>query len=212
MWGGTALEFSAMKGDGAIVRMLLDRDDIEVNRVFHPSRNTALSHAASRGHEEVVRLLMNKPDIKADTQDWCGRTPLILAVTYGHASIVRLLLETRDININWKVNLVGKRPVRDFIGWSALSIAVENGNEEIVGLLLKREDIDVGLTKYRPDQIVLTLAMYTGHNLIVDLIFSWYKAHDFEYYKYLLDHSDSLDYKKAWSQPYLGDIHYDSKR
>ncbi|CCX30779.1 Similar to Cortactin-binding protein 2; acc. no. Q2QLA2 [Pyronema omphalodes CBS 100304] len=115
-----AAEVSAIKGDGAIMGMLLDRDDIEVNSI-HDS-DTALSYAAFHCHEEVVRLLLNKPDIKADIQDWYGRTPLIVAVAYGHTSIVRLLLEKSDININWKVNLRIIPLPKVFKGWSALSM------------------------------------------------------------------------------------------
>jgi hypothetical protein len=78
-----------------------------------------------------------------------------------------------------------------------------------VRLLLGREDIDVHLTKYRSDQTALTLALYTGHDRIVDLLFPWYKDDEIYTYQY---HVYNIDYDETWTALDYGDIHYDTKR
>jgi ankyrin repeat protein len=76
--------------DGAVARLLVERNDVEADSMDGYGR-TPLSWAADRGHEAVVRLLVERDDVEADSKDNSGRTPLSWAAINGHEAVVRLL-------------------------------------------------------------------------------------------------------------------------
>jgi len=73
--GGTSLLWAARKGHEAVVKLLLARDDLDVNS-GHYGR-TALSFAAERGHEAVVKLLLAQDEIDVKSKDSLRRTVVI---------------------------------------------------------------------------------------------------------------------------------------
>ena len=65
IWGRTLLSYAAERGHMAVVKLLLERADVNVNRtdgrVIGP-----LLYAAMKGHEAVVKLLLEHADIDID--------------------------------------------------------------------------------------------------------------------------------------------------
>ncbi|KFZ00714.1 hypothetical protein V500_00962, partial [Pseudogymnoascus sp. VKM F-4518 (FW-2643)] len=66
--GRTALSWAAEKGDEAVVKLLVERDDVVADSKDKDGR-TALSWAAESGHEAVVKLLVERDDVVADSKD-----------------------------------------------------------------------------------------------------------------------------------------------
>jgi ankyrin repeat protein len=152
----TPLSLAAENGHEAIVKLLLERPDIEVNS--KDGDRTPLSLAAENRHEAIVKLLLERPDIEVNSKDPYGRTPLLYAVRNGHEAIVKLLLERPDIEVNSK----------DPYGWTPLLYAAKNGHEAIVKLLLERPDIEVNSKD--GDWTPLLYAAENGHEAIVKLL------------------------------------------
>ncbi len=72
------------------VKLLLGRDDVEVDSRDAYSGRTPLSYAAAKGYEAVVRLLVERDDAEADSKDRDRQTPLYYAAARGYEAVVRL--------------------------------------------------------------------------------------------------------------------------
>jgi len=72
----TPLSWAAEKGHGAIVRLLIERDDVDVNAKERGYGWTPLLWAAESGHEVVVRLLVERDDVDVNAKDlnWVDTT------------------------------------------------------------------------------------------------------------------------------------------
>ncbi|RYP68349.1 hypothetical protein DL771_006735 [Monosporascus sp. 5C6A] len=66
--GRTPLWWAAAKGHEAVVKLLIERDDVEADSKDE-SGQTPLSWAAANGHEAVVKLLVKRDDVEADSKD-----------------------------------------------------------------------------------------------------------------------------------------------
>ncbi|OBT64232.1 hypothetical protein VE03_06864 [Pseudogymnoascus sp. 23342-1-I1] len=131
--GLTPLSWAAKAGHAAIVKLLLERKDIEAD-IKDKNGQTPLSWAA-RGQgrsESVVELLLGRHDVDANSTDKEGLTPLSWAIERGNSSIAKLLLRRHDVDVN----------VKDKGGESLLSRTVRRGDEPHVKLLLGRHDLD----------------------------------------------------------------------
>ena len=129
--GQTPLSWAAAQGHTAVVKLLLDRDDVVAD-----SRNkngwTPLSLAAAEGHTAVVKLLLDRDDVVADSQDEDGRTPLSWAAEAEDGEkVVKLLLDRDDVAADSK----------DEEGRTPLIHAIKHGRKGIVKLLLDRDDV-----------------------------------------------------------------------
>ena len=89
-YGRTPLSWAAASGHEAVVRLLVERDDVEADSKDEDDR-TPLWRAAANGHEAVVRLLVERDNVEADSKDKYDRTPLSRAAANEHDAIVRLL-------------------------------------------------------------------------------------------------------------------------
>jgi len=121
--GKTCLVRACLKGNHAIVRLLLEQPyNIDVNLKDAFDRN-ALICACSQGHIKVVKVLISHPSFSLSLQDNIncadkfGRTALICAIVGGHAEVVEALLQVPGISVNQADN----------IGWTALIYAVSIG-------------------------------------------------------------------------------------
>ena len=97
--GSTALTWAAIKGHDGVVKILLERADVNPNQADIEYGRTPLWWAAENGHEEVVKMLLEREEVnpnQADTK--YSRTPLLCAVREGHEGIVKFLLEQEDAN------------------------------------------------------------------------------------------------------------------
>ncbi|KFY30332.1 hypothetical protein V493_01980, partial [Pseudogymnoascus sp. VKM F-4281 (FW-2241)] len=90
--GLTPLSWAATRGHEAVVKLLVERDDV-VSDSKGLSGQTPLSKAAASGHEAVVKLLVERDDVVADSKGcFDGRTPLSRAAEEGHEAVVKLLV------------------------------------------------------------------------------------------------------------------------
>ena len=99
--GRTTLSWAAEHGHEAVVKQLLERDDVDAGSTDRLGR-TPLSLAARNGHEAVVKLLIERNDVDADSKDLSSRTALLWAARKGHEAVLKLLVERDDVDANLK--------------------------------------------------------------------------------------------------------------
>jgi ankyrin repeat protein len=140
--GVTAVEMAADMGHVQIVKILLERSEVEIAWALHA--------AAKKGHHDVVEELLNSEkevDVNAlkqekldDAQDRSSFgeefNPLHLASIYGHASVVEALCEDKKGRL--QVNIESKPA-----GVTAVRMAAEMGHVETVKILLKRPEVEI---------------------------------------------------------------------
>jgi hypothetical protein len=123
------LSWAAENGHEAVVRLLVEREDVEADSKDNHNQ-TPLSWAAENGHEAVVRLLVEREDVEADSKDMIyGRTPLSWAAKSGRVAVVRLLLEREDVDAD----------SRDNWDQTAFYWAIERRHEEMARLLESKD-------------------------------------------------------------------------
>ena len=156
--GRTPLSWAAGVGQEAVVRLLIERDDIDFNAGDYDGK-TPLIWAAERGHEAVVRLLIERDGVDIDAKDNRGITPLMWAAGRGHEAVVLLLIERDSVDINAK-DIEGKTP---------LLRAAEEGHEAVVQLLIERDGININ-AKDDEGRTPLMWAANRGFEAIVRLL------------------------------------------
>jgi len=158
--GSTALTWAASKGYEDIVKMLLERDDVNLDHAETEYGRTPLSWAAENGHEGIVKMLLEREDVNPEHPDTkLGRTPLTLAAQNGHEEVVKMLLR-RDVT---------PYPVDTFYGQTPLSCAAENGHEGVVKMLLERKDVNPALRDTKYGRTPLPRAAQNGHVGVVGI-------------------------------------------
>jgi hypothetical protein len=152
------LGISSYLGHAAVVKLLLERSDIQVNLRSYGSK-TPLHIAALGGHEAIVKLLLERSDIQVNLRSYGSKTPLHIAALGGHEAIVKLLLERSDIQVN----------LQEDDDQTPLYIAASRGHEAIVKLLLEQDNIEVDL-KDKRSQTPLSIAIATDQQGIIKLL------------------------------------------
>ena len=89
---------SALNGDLAKIKQLVEQQGVDVNAQYSSTGGTALMYASLRGHLEIVKYLISKgADVNAKNDD--GWTALMYASLRGHLEIVKYLISKgADIN------------------------------------------------------------------------------------------------------------------
>ncbi|KAF4345639.1 hypothetical protein FBEOM_404 [Fusarium beomiforme] len=186
--GRTALSYAAEKGHEGVVKLLLDKVDLDIDSNDKCDR-TPLWWAATRGHEVIVKLLLDTGKVDVDAQDQKGRSPLRCAVEHGYEAIIKLLHNEGKCDLN----------IQDEFGQTALSWAAERGHEAMVKLLLNSSGVDVDsedgfgrtplyLAVEKKNNAIVTMLLDTG-NVDVNTrdadsdqtIFSWAAMHGREF-------------------------------
>merc|ERR1712137_1029369 len=98
-WYRTAFHYACMKGHFGIVKLLMDRDDLDINGQDY-QHGTALQYACTKGHIEIVKLLMDRDDLNINIRDDGGFTAFHFACMKGQIEIVKLLVDRNDLDIN----------------------------------------------------------------------------------------------------------------
>jgi ankyrin repeat protein len=131
--GDYALGDAAHRGDVNVMKLLLDRPDVDPNFAGRPGGTPPLI-LGSR-FPDVVKLLLDQQGIDVNYQKNSGglSTALIKTASYNWLESTKLLLERKDINVN----------ISNSQGWTALHCASRNESLEVVDLLLERKDIDL---------------------------------------------------------------------
>jgi ankyrin repeat protein len=153
--GGTPLQEAAIRGQSAIVELLLAAG-AAVNAKDHFG-NTPLFWSAFNGNVVTAELLL-KSGGDVNIKSRYGRTPLYVAAEYGNSGIVKLLLASNaDVNVKAKdgstplleaaaggyertaQSLIASRAEIDAtndMGQTPLYMAAGKGNKDVVELLL----------------------------------------------------------------------------
>ena len=185
----TPLSVAARRGHEDVVKLLVNRHDVDVNHKDSHG-NTPLFLATTGRHKAVIETLINREDTDLNSKDCRGDTPLSEAAQRGHDAIVRILLE-RGVDLDSK-NSQQQTPLyqaaslrhyevvklllqhnadtdaRDSFNRTPLSQAASMGHCEVVELLLQHNaDIDARDNSY---QTPLLLAASNGHHEVVELL------------------------------------------
>ena len=127
--GSTTLTWAAWKGCEEVVKILLEREDVNPDQADTGYSQTPLSWAAEKGHQGVVKMLLEREDVNPNQVDTkYGRAPLWWAAKNGYEGIVKMLLEREDVNPDQADTEYGRTPLM----W-----AVKKGHEGIVKMLLE---------------------------------------------------------------------------
>ena len=160
--GSTALTWAALRGQQEVVRVLLERGDVNPNQADTKHGRTPLSWAAGNGHEGIVKVLLERKDVNLNQADIKhGRTPLSWAAGNGHKGIVKVLLEREDVNPDQEDTRYRRVP----LAWAAGS-----GHEEVVKTLLEREGIDPDNADSKDGRTPLSLAAGRGREGVVKIL------------------------------------------
>jgi len=161
--GMTALTWASRKGHDEVVKVLLERGDVDPDRADTGYGQTPLSWAAENGHEGIVKMLFEREGVNPDQKDTLyGQTPLSWAAENGHEGIVKILLEREDVNPNQADTEYGQTP---------LSWAAEKGHEGVVKMLLQRKDVNPDREDTISGRTPLSWAAENGHEAIVKILF-----------------------------------------
>lgn len=144
-----------------IIRLLLDRPDLDVNKRHAVWEDTALMRAVMKGHDkmEIIRLLLARPDIDVNIVDSYHSTALMNAIYTGNLEIPRLLLTRPELDVN----------VSDMHGWTALmrSVLIKN---DIINDLLNHPNIDMNLVNTN-GRTALDLAIDFNYTKNADILY-----------------------------------------
>ena len=160
--GSTALTWAAIRGHSGVVKMLLEREDVNPKQADAEFGRTPLWWAMIQGHEGIAKMLLEREDVnpnQADTE--YGHTPLSWAATCGHEGVVKMLLEREDVNLNQADTKFGSTP---------LTLAAEGGCSGVVKMLLNQEDVNPNQADTKFGKTPLSWAAEKGHEAVVKML------------------------------------------
>ncbi len=143
---GTALACAGYACAAPVVRLLLERKDIDVNRMRGQKswETPPLLAAAAGGSEEIVHMLLDRPEIDAEAEDASGRNALMFAADRGKLGAVKVLLSRTEIDVNCE-SAFG----------SAVAMALNNWHEDVVHYMVTKLSLKLGHL-YKSSFIILT--------------------------------------------------------
>jgi len=139
-FGITALMWATKMGHDAIVKVLLEQDEVNPDSADKSVR-TPLSWAAGDGREKIVQMLLERNDANPDTPDEHGRTPLSWAAYKGREEIVRILLGRSDVDPGTE-DEDGRTPLSWAAGSAIWSRTGGEGWERVSKMLLERDEVN----------------------------------------------------------------------
>ena len=127
----TPLSWAAVKRHEAVVKMLLERGDVNPDQPDTTYGATPLTWAVVNGHERIVKMLLEREDLNPNQGDTrYGQTPLFWAAERGCTNIVTLLLARNDVLTTTPDNQKQ----------TPLSSALSNGHHEVARILRERDN------------------------------------------------------------------------
>ena len=156
--GRTPLSIAAKAGSEQVVKVLLDRHDVDPNPVDDDGC-TPLVCAMRSGSKATFMLLLNRKNIDLNLQDQLHISPLYRAFEYCDEDTVETFLQRTTIDTDCK----------GFLGKPPLYLAARFGWEAIVKLLLDRKNVDPN-TQYNNGRTPLSYAAERGEEAIVKML------------------------------------------
>lgn len=151
---GTApLHWAVHHGNHSVVKLLLNREDVNVNDFSSDFHGTVLTWAARRGRDTMLGDLLAHPDIDVNYANSRYDAPLIIAARWGHGNIVKMLLAHPNIDVN----------ATSRHGHTALTGPTYHDDDKIVEMLLAHPDIKVNTVKDSTGSTALHLAVQQAH-------------------------------------------------
>ncbi|TRX89218.1 hypothetical protein FHL15_009916 [Xylaria flabelliformis] len=135
--GETPLTAATFRGHEKIVRLLIERDDIDLR--FGDREYCPLWRAVVKGHEIIVRLFLERYDISLDEFNAVGVPLFWWASLLGRADVVSLLLRRDDVNPSLP-SFQDDESLWDDI--TPLFAAADRGHDEVVRIILALSDIN----------------------------------------------------------------------
>ncbi|RPA98785.1 ankyrin [Choiromyces venosus 120613-1] len=132
-WGQTPLISAAIFGRKEVVKLLLERADIDVNArdIYGQS---ALDHTLGMcSRWGIAAILLKDARVDVNLRDELRQTPLHRAVSNGDAGALNVLLDCERVDVN----------AEDQHHRSPLCTAAQQGNWLMVHSLLRRKDVNV---------------------------------------------------------------------
>lgn len=144
--GNTALLLAVQIANEALMRTLLEQDDVDVNK-GHPNTGNALVIICGKNQTSLAKLLMEmrgpaytgKYPLDINAVGPLGGAALILAALNNNMEVAKLALSHPKVNVN----------LARTSGYTALLVAAEKGSMELTSLLLERADIDTEMASPR---------------------------------------------------------------
>lgn len=127
--GLTALILAARAGNDKCVRLLLARDDLDVD-LGAENQQYLLHYAIQSDYYITVETLLGDERVSTRYKDSIGWTPFLHAVGSGCADVARLLYESGRCSVD----------DRDEQGRNAWMLAEENGYDDVMDVLLEIQD------------------------------------------------------------------------
>lgn len=125
--------YAAQKGDVALIKLLIDKGDAQVNHCSQ-DKKSPLHRAAGMGHTGAAQLLIERGALVNVQEDEFNATPLHFAALNGHMQIVKILL-LNDANVNEK----------NYCNKTALHYAALNNHLSVAQELLKHDGINIDI-------------------------------------------------------------------
>ena len=158
----TPLIWSAARGHEEVVKMLLERGDVNLDLADNEWSRTPLMWATVRGHKGVVKVFLEREVVNRNQANSVyGPIALYMAAAYGHAGVVKMILEREDINPN---------QIPTGCPCTPLSIAAFGGHEGVVKILLEREDVNPNIVDTDDGLTPLADAAGWGHEGVVKML------------------------------------------
>ncbi|EPS38466.1 hypothetical protein H072_7783 [Dactylellina haptotyla CBS 200.50] len=155
--GRTPLSYASEHGLPDLLKILLEKNDVDINIRAKSSSKTALMFAAESGDVECTRLLLEEKYLIIDQRDRDGNSALHVAATNGRVELLDLLLaKGADIAAQ---NTLERTP---------LHAAAENGHHEFIKAILSHSR-DVNLAD-RKCTTALGIASIRGDLWTVELL------------------------------------------
>ena len=157
----TPLMWAAIRGHEGVVKMLLERGDVDPDLTEDQWGRTPLEWAIYTGQIGVVKVFLEREGNPDQANSVYGPKALYMAAAYGQEGIVKMILEREDIN----PNQIPARYVR-----TPLSIATYNWRERVVKMLLERQDVNPNLADITYGRTPLADAAKFGYEGIVKML------------------------------------------
>jgi len=94
----TALAWAAQTGQEGVVKLLLERKDVNPNQGDTKYGRTPLWLAARNGHEGIVKMLLERINVRPTIPDNENQSPLSIALSARHYGVARILEEWVNVS------------------------------------------------------------------------------------------------------------------